>query len=54
MTTACMGGWCALREGCPHYRAESVDPIERICEPGKDGQLRRIPIATPTPQEQVA
>lgn len=38
--TPCMGGWCGLREKCPHYTAASVGrkPSERICLPGLDGQ----------------
>lgn len=34
MTTACMGGWCSVRERCKHYQAEDRrHPIERLCEP---------------------
>lgn len=34
MTTACMGGWCAVRENCKHYHASTwAKPIERLCEP---------------------
>lgn len=35
---ACMGGWCSRREQCQNYHAEDRrNPIERICEPGRDG-----------------
>ena len=35
---ACLGGWCALREHCPHYHAEDRSfPSERLCRPGSDG-----------------
>lgn len=37
-TRACMGGWCTLREHCPHYHAIRRDsPSERLCTPGQDG-----------------
>jgi hypothetical protein len=37
-TRACMGGWCALREHCPHFHATRRDsPSERLCTPGMDG-----------------
>lgn len=35
--TPCMGGWCAKREKCPHYRASGQQPAERLCERGHDG-----------------
>lgn len=29
---ACMGGWCAEREGCKHYRALNTQkPSENLC-----------------------
>lgn len=36
---ACMGGWCTLRDHCPHYHSEdrSRRPSERLCLPGLDG-----------------
>lgn len=37
-TKACMGGWCALREHCPHFHATlRRAPSERLCTPGRDG-----------------
>lgn len=39
-TTACMGGWCALRDRCPHFHADDRgDPAERLCPPKKDGAV---------------
>lgn len=36
---ACMGGWCSLREKCPHYtEAVRVNPSERLCVKGEDGK----------------
>jgi hypothetical protein len=32
-----MGGWCALREKCPHHTVKSGTPFERICLRGQDG-----------------
>lgn len=38
LTKACMGGWCAKREHCMHYRTPyRTDPAERLCFPGADG-----------------
>ena len=35
----CMGGWCSLRDRCLHYTAaDRLRPIERLCEPGQDGE----------------
>ena len=34
---ACMGGFCARRDKCPHYTAEGHEPAERLCLPGEDG-----------------
>jgi hypothetical protein len=35
---ACMGGWCARRDHCPHFHAEDRrQPAERLCERGHDG-----------------
>lgn len=38
----CMGGWCARREFCKHYRSpvRLVNPPQRLCVPGRDGVLR--------------
>lgn len=30
--TACMGGWCQLRDKCRHYTARSRVIVERLCE----------------------
>ncbi len=36
--TPCMGGWCGLREKCPHYTSPKWrDPSERLCIAGQDG-----------------
>lgn len=37
----CMGGWCTKREKCPHFHATGQEPAERLCVPGKDGELLR-------------
>ena len=31
--SSCMGGWCAIRERCGHYRPgdRMAEPIERMC-----------------------
>ena len=42
---ACMGGWCVKRDKCPHYGAQSREPVERLCLPGQDG--RRLVDVTP-------
>lgn len=35
---SCMGGWCSIRDVCTHYgRPSKLDPVERMCEPGRDG-----------------
>lgn len=35
---ACMGGFCAVRERCPHYHAtRRTCPSERLCLRGEDG-----------------
>jgi hypothetical protein len=35
-----MGGWCAKRSKCPHYHSTStVEPQERLCAPGLDGEV---------------
>ena len=35
--TACMGGWCAKREKCPHYDEKAPPVAERLCLKGVDG-----------------
>lgn len=36
--TPCMGGWCAVREKCPHYTSPTIcRPSERLCIDGRDG-----------------
>lgn len=40
-----MGGWCRIREICPHYNAGGVEePEERLCVPDHDGVGRDFPI----------
>lgn len=35
---ACMGGFCAARERCPHHNTEDrSNPFERLCLRGEDG-----------------
>ena len=36
---SCAGGWCKLRDRCPHYHAgnEQRHPSERLCLPNRDG-----------------
>lgn len=41
---ACMGGWCRIRERCPHYGIESDEPAERLCKPGRDGEASDFPV----------
>lgn len=44
----CMGGWCAKRNRCQHYHAESSrEPAERLCEPGDDGGAVMLQRAVP-------
>lgn len=36
--TPCMGGWCGLREKCPHFTSpQSRNPAERLCITDQDG-----------------
>lgn len=35
--TPCMGGWCGLREKCPHFTSAQRNPSERLCITGQDG-----------------
>ncbi len=39
MLTPCMGGWCRIREQCPHYTEakRGPDDADRLCLPGQDG-----------------
>ena len=38
----CLGGWCAKREKCPHHQTEDRrNPAERLCPPGRDGEMLR-------------
>lgn len=39
MFKSCMGGWCGLRDRCPHYHAFNTKayPSERLCLPHRDG-----------------
>ena len=40
-----MGGWCRIRELCPHYNAtDTSEPEDRLCMPGLDGKGRDFPI----------
>lgn len=42
---ACMGGWCLIREICPHYSAEGdPEPADRLCVPEQDGIGKEFPI----------
>ena len=36
---ACMGGWCRIRNKCPHYTdaARGPEDAERLCIQGHDG-----------------
>jgi len=40
--TACMGGWCGQRAGCPNYLQSHgrSEPAERLCVKGQDGRRR--------------
>lgn len=46
--SACMGGWCKVREGCDMYQTTDKRwPVERMCEPGADGRVsawRSMPV----------
>lgn len=34
--TACMGGWCLMRQACAYYHNTDSDVIiERLCEPDR-------------------
>jgi hypothetical protein len=42
---ACMGGWCELRDDCTRYHAKTgADPVERLCNPGRDGMIDGYPV----------
>lgn len=51
MTTACMGGWCRIRERCPHYTGavRSTRDADRLCIPGADGVGESHPIRITLP-----
>lgn len=51
MTTACMGGWCRIRERCPHYTeaVRSIYDADRLCIPGADGVGECQPIRITLP-----
>lgn len=35
---SCMGGFCHLRDKCPHHtESDRVNPVERLCIRGSDG-----------------
>lgn len=43
---ACMGGWCARRASCAHYRADDRrEPAERLCSPSANDQWQAIDVA---------
>ena len=47
----CMGGWCALRDHCPHYHAAfRGQPAERLCPPGRDGSGEVIAVRIVAPR----
>jgi hypothetical protein len=42
---SCMGGWCSIRNKCPHYNsAYRQEPADRLCIPGSDGVGMAIPM----------
>lgn len=48
---ACMGGWCALRDRCPHFHADDrSEPAERLCPPRQDGAIPEFvkPVLVPS------
>lgn len=48
--TPCMGGFCALRDHCAHYHADSLQhPAERLCIPGQDGQSDVVAVVMSKP-----
>lgn len=41
---SCMGGWCARRESCLHYREGTTQPpADRLCEKGHDDPTLFLP-----------
>lgn len=47
---ACMGGWCAKRDHCPHFHAtDRRQPAERLCVPGSDGVGVKRPVVIHRP-----
>lgn len=50
--TACMGGWCRIRETCALYLATDAHRVlERACEPGADGIARVAFVPREIPRE---
>lgn len=49
--TACMGGWCVVRDKCAHHQhANQFTVVERLCEPGtKECFEPWTPRTSPTP-----
>lgn len=45
----CLGGFCQRRNTCPHYNTPDrfSQPVERMCEPGRDGKLKPVPKYVP-------
>jgi hypothetical protein len=53
MVTACMGGWCGIRDRCERYNATpdpKRPPVERLCIPGTDGFAYGTPVVIAQPQ----
>ena len=48
---ACMGGWCRIRDRCPHHTAafRGFSDAERLCLPGQDGVGADQPIRITLP-----
>jgi len=41
--TACMGGWCVMRQACAYYHQTDSDVIiERLCEPDRLDVFTRV------------
>ncbi len=50
--SACMGGWCGVRQRCEHYLRPTTDwlqPHERLCLAGQDGVLKARVVPVPKP-----
>ena len=52
-TLACMGGWCARRDGCARYWHQTTEErtVERFCDKAKD---EPIPVAVVWKQKESA